>query len=324
MGEEGAAGVDLKDNGPGEAFRNFQSYLLELRRAGVLIGVSSKNNEADFWEVFTRREMVLSRDHIAAYRINWQPKSVALREIADELNLGVSSFVFVDDSQVELGEVAAALPEVGLIRMPEDPANWLSAIQDTGLLDRLPPTAEDMVRAEQYQQERQRTELKQNLSPDEYLAGLDVRVHIFPPTPADMSRLAQLVAKTNQFNLNLKRRSEAELAALSTDPHWLIRLVAAQDRFGDYGTIGLIIVDTADPATLDTFLLSCRAMSRGVEDAMVAAAFEAVDGRDVLATVADAPKNEPAKRFFAKLGSETWGTTFKLHRVAWPSHVTRV
>lgn len=329
VGEDGPAGIDLSDNGPGEAYRAFQSFLLELRRAGVLLAVCSKNDEADVWAAFDRREMRLKREHLAAWRINWQPKSINLREIADELNLGIDSLVLIDDSPAEIAEVQVSLPGVACIQMPDDPVHWLSAVQASGVLDRLPPTAEDLQRAAHYAQEQlRRSEQDRAASPREYLAQLDVQVRVFTPASTDMPRLAQLIAKTNQFNLNCRRRSEAELVQLAADDRYRVRLAQARDRFGDYGVVGAFILKVDDGrADIDTFLLSCRAMGRGVEEAMLAEVFkEAGDASalDVFAAITEAPRNEPARRFFGALGCEVADVESRLSRIEWPVHVARL
>ncbi len=326
VGEEGPAGIDLSDSGPGEAHRSFQSYLLELRRAGVLLAITSKNNEADVWEAFERREMVLKKEHFSAWKINWKPKSENIRELAGELGLAPDSFVLIDDSPVELAEVQAALPAVGLILFPSDPAGWLAAVQGSGLLDRLPPTAEDLRRAESYGQERARQEVARRASsPEEFLASLGVKVRIFAPGPSDLPRLAQMVAKTNQFNLNCRRRDAAELAALLANPGYCVRVVQAEDRFGEYGVVGAYIVEIcSDHAVLDTFLLSCRAMGRGIEEAMLADAIASLPSHcnsQLFATVEEQPRNQPARDFFRKAGCAVPGERCALSRVERPRHV---
>jgi FkbH-like protein len=326
VGEDGADGVNLRDNGPGAAHREFQAFLGELRSAGALLAVASKNDEADVWSVFARREMVLKKEDLAAWRIGWQPKSTSLREIAEELGVGTDSLVFIDDSPAELAEVQAALPEVGCIRFPEDAAFWMSAVTEAGLLDRLPPTDDDRRRAAFYREELQRKEERHRAgSIEDYLARLGVSVSFLAPTTADLARFCQLVNKTNQFNLNQRRRSEAELRHLCATDRYAARLVTASDRFGDYGVVGAFIVETnAEGGELDSFLLSCRAMGRGVEDAMVAYAFEEITrGAPLVATVLELPRNEPARRFFATLGCEQIGVPTRLTPRPWPAHVAR-
>ncbi len=329
VGEDGVDGIDLLDNGVGEAFRDFQRYLLELRRAGAILALVSKNNEADVWAAFQRGEMRLRQSDFAAWRINWAPKSTSLAEIASELNLSTEAVVFVDDSAIERGQVSSALPEVRTVEMPSDPALWYQAMASGGL-DRLPPTKADLSRADSYERESERRMLRETVSLGEFLGSLDLRVEVARIQDGDVPRAAQLIAKTNQFTLGGHRRSNAELIACLEDPRYEARTVSAADRFGDYGAIGVFIVDrapagAADPgqaAVLDTFTLSCRAMGRGIETAMVAAAFEAAD-KPLCVVVHEAPKNAPARAFFAELGATETGTTSRLPHVSWPAHITR-
>jgi FkbH-like protein len=327
VGEDGADGIDLLDNGPGEAFRAFQQWLLELRRAGMIIAVASKNNESDLWEAFERHEMVLKKEHLAGWRVNWQPKSQNLLELADELNLGVSSFVFIDDNPVEVGAVAESLPEVVALQMPEDVSGWHAALASSGALDRLPPTSEDLYRAEGYRVETERRELRSTMTADEYRKTLEIEVTLANPTTSDLARLVQLVAKTNQFTLGGPRHGDATLASMLIGSSHRVRLVSAKDRFGDYGIVGATITKLPDlPAVpggvLDTFVLSCRAMGRGVEDAMIADAVEAAGGVLEI-NVVETPKNTPGRAFFATLGAMP-GDSVTLADVSWPDYVRKM
>ncbi len=324
VGEDGAAGIDLLDNGPGESFREFQRWLLELRRAGLLIALASKNNESDVWEGFARPEMALKQEHLAAWRVNWSAKSGNISEIADELNLGTQSFVFIDDSPIEIGEVAAAAPEVRALQMPADPTQWKQLIAASGALDRLAPTDSDLGRAASYAVESTRRVMAQKMTHEEYLASLGIAVRIAEPSQTDIARLSQLVAKTNQFTLGGPRHAEASLAGFLTDPRYAVRVVHAVDRFGDYGVIGALIVAHDDGhARLDTFVLSCRAMGRGVEEAMLCSAFEAAAPQQLTCTLVATEKNKPGRTFFARHGVAEPGVATVMAPVAWPTHVER-
>jgi FkbH-like protein len=326
VGEDGALGVDLNANGPGAIYRAFQSFLLELRRTGILLTLCSKNEEADVWEVFARPEMRLKPEMLSAWRIGWQSKSASILELANELKLGIESFVLIDDNAAEIAEVQAMFPEIACIQMPADPADWLTALISTGLLDRLPPVSEDLNRAAFYQQEHRRAASGKGItSPEVYLRQLNIEVAMFSLTIADVPRLTQLVAKTNQFNLNCRRRSALDLSQLCADEHYIVRLTRASDRFGDYGIIGACIARLySEYVELDTFIVSCRAMGRGIERAMLNDLFAvaAKQGRTkLMATVEECPRNEPARTFFYSLGCETPGTSYSLEQPEWPSHI---
>jgi FkbH-like protein len=324
VGEEGAAGVDLGEQGPGMSYRSFQRYLLDLRRAGTILAVASKNNEADAIEVFDRRDMALNVGDLAAWRINWEPKSSNLLAIADELNLGTSAMVFIDDSPMERAEVEANVEGVTTLAMPEDPAGWFDVIVRSGALDRLPPTNSDLGRAESYAQETRRVQARKSTDLGEFLQSLQLQVSVFEPSAVDVARLAQLVAKTNQFTLGGYRHTEAEVSSLAGRSDVALRLVQAKDNFGDYGIIGALIVLGIGSAetTLDTFVLSCRAMGRGVEDAMMSAASKlAPEGLRV--TLVETAKNKPFRAWISRYGVEA-GLVGKVARTAWPTHVERI
>lgn len=325
VGEEGPTGIDLLDNGPGEAFRSFQAWLLELRRSGMIVALASKNNEPEVWEAFERREMVLQQSHLAAWRVNWDPKSINIEAMIEELNLGLASAVFIDDNPIELAEVGETLPEVALLQMPSDPALWVREIANSGLLDRLPPTREDLTRAESYLAESQRRIVREKLSPEQYLASLQISVLITDPSPADLPRLAQLVAKTNQFTLGGDRHDETALASMVASSTVFIRLVSVIDRFGDYGVVGatISIELPGGGRVLDTFVLSCRAMGRGVEEAMLADCLSFTGS--LVVAVSETARNLPGRTFFAKYGATPGvsATVVDVGDVAWPSHVER-
>jgi FkbH-like protein len=167
--------------------------------------------------------------------------------------------------------------------------------------------------------------MREVVDPSTFLAGLELSVRVFAPSPADLPRLAQLVAKTNQFTLDGRRQSEAELNSIATTPHSAVRLFSATDRFGEYGTVGAVIVH--NNGSVDTFVLSCRAMGRGVEEAMVAVAGElaAEFQQELSVVVGNGPKNVPAKTFFAGLGVTAWETPTTLRATnGWPTHVRRI
>jgi FkbH-like protein len=329
VGEDGPAGVDLLDNGPGEAYREFQRYILELRRTGLLITVASKNNEPEFWEAFRRPEMVLACEDLAAWRINWNPKSVSVAEIAAELNLDTSSVALIDDSPVERAEVRVVLPDTEVLEMPSDPADWFEAVAMSGSLDRLPPTAVDRNRAVFYQQENERRKIRKTVSHDQFLASLVLQIQVAAPSASDVPRAAQLMAKTNQFTLGGHRWSEMEIRSLLDDRRFEVRLISASDRFGDYGVVGMLVLDRQpigltidkDAVLLESFALSCRAMGRQIEAAMVAVAFE-LSGPQLWVALHEGPRNAPARAFFEALGAQAAATPTRLDRPDWPSHIS--
>ena len=329
VGEVGVEHIDLFDSGPGEAHREFQRYLTELQRAGLLLTVVSKNDPDIVWEAFERPEMVIRRSDLATSRVTWDEKAESIAAIADELNLGTASFVLIDDSAIECEKVTFQLPEVRALQMPEDAVGWFDEIGRRGALDRLPPNETDRMRAASYQQEAQRRVLRNATSMEDFLASLELHVDIHELQAADVPRVAQLIAKTNQFTLAGVRRSEAEVGAMVDSDRLVGFAVSAADRFGDYGTIGAMVIDRSpeDPrvasgaAVLDTFVLSCRAMGRGVETAMLSTAFDTAPS--LWTVVEDGPRNQPARTFVSRHGATEVGAPVELGRPEWPPHINR-
>ncbi|HEX6287623.1 MAG TPA: amino acid adenylation domain-containing protein, partial [Herpetosiphonaceae bacterium] len=302
-GEDGPRGIVI--DAPRRAL---QEFVLAQRDAGMLICLCSKNNEADVAEVFAQRpDMPLRREHIAAWRVNWQAKSDNLRALADELGLGIDSIILIDDSPVECAEVQANCPEVLTIQLPTDARAIPVFLRHVWAFDHLKITAEDRQRAELYQQNVQRESLRKSSTLDDFLAGLGLEVQIAPITTAQLGRVAQLTQRTNQFNLTTIRRSEAEIQHLCHDPNVSCLTVHVRDRFGDYGLVGVLIaVATAEALDLDTFLLSCRALGRGVEHQMFAHLAQVARrfGRErISVTCIPTARNQPARDFLESIGA---------------------
>ncbi len=276
VGEDGLAGIQLGSEAPGNAFVALQRELDKLWRRGVLLAICSKNNPADALPVFEQHpEMILKLSHFAAQRINWQPKATNIREIARELNIGLDSLVFLDDNPLERAHVRSELPQVLTPELPVDPAGFRRALLELiDVFDTLALTQEDRQRNQLYAEQRARQaaerQLQDNGSLDDYLANLEIVVDIEAANVVTLPRIAQLTGKTNQFNLTTRRYTEADIArkeALGCK----IFGARVKDRFGDNGLTGVLIAqpDLDDVWMIDTFLLSCRVMGRGVETALL-------------------------------------------------------
>ena len=311
VGEVGVAGIALPP-----AYLALQRFMVDRAGAGFVLCLCSKNDETDVLEVFDRRsDMVLKRDHLVSWRINWLPKSQNIRSLAQELNLGLDSFIFIDDNPVECAEVQGACPEVLTLRLPID-EDFERFLDHFWAFDRLRVTAEDQRRTEMYKQEADRARF-QNEAPTigEFLAGLDLKVAIAEPGPDQFARVAQLTQRTNQFNLTTVRRNQAEIARLA-DANLECRAVEVSDRFGDYGLVGVVIFGSrGDALEIDTLLLSCRVLGRGVEHRMLNELGEIARRRQlprVVATLIPTTKNQPARDFLmgsaAEYGREVDGT----------------
>ncbi|MEH2257503.1 HAD-IIIC family phosphatase [Nostoc sp.] len=306
LGEDGIDGIALSNDHPGRSFRLFQEMLLDLKQRGILLVVVSKNEEADVWNVFENHpEMVIQRSDIAAHRINWKAKSTNLYDLAKELNLGLDSFVFVDDSQFECLEVQTNSPEVTVVTMPKDPAQYVATLSKLWCFDASNITTEDKIRTEFIVQEQQRQELQQNVtSLETYLESLQLVVEIRSAEERDLPRVVQLTQKTNQFNLSLIRRSLAEIQEIQKSCSILV--LNLKDRFGDYGLVGVAILQQKDRCLfLDTFLISCRALGRGVEQSFLRSIFDFAAQKNltkIIAPYSSGPRNEQVKAFLLNIG----------------------
>ncbi|MGE5215795.1 MAG: HAD-IIIC family phosphatase, partial [Chloroflexota bacterium] len=302
-GEDGPYGVQIDS-----AREAVQEFFVRQHDAGVLLCLCSKNNEEDVFEVFDRRaEMKLKRNHLVSWRINWQSKSENITSLAQELNVGLDSFVFIDDDPVQCAEMRSCCPEVLTFRLPETADGAVKFLKNLWIFDHLKVTDEARARTELYRQDMQRALVrKRSLSLKEFLASLDLTVEILPLTLERVSRAAELTHRTNQFNLAPARRSESEIQNLCRAAGTDCLVVHVKDRFGEYGMVGLIILTTgADAINTDAFLLSCRALGRGVEHRMLATLGELANQRRlnwVNVRCVRTGKNQPAIDFLESVG----------------------
>ncbi len=272
IGEEGVEGIQLSETGEGARFRDFQLRIRELGRMGVILGIVSKNNEPDALEVFERHEhMVLRKGDFALMKINWSTKAQNIVELAQDLDIGMDSIVFIDDNPVEREAVRIALPEVTVPDFPGDTCEL------TPFLERvykecfftLESTEEDLKRTEAYLANAKRAaERTAAPSIDEFLSGLRTRILWRRARDEDFGRAAQLTQKTNQFNLTTRRYTEQELRTLQATPGAAVHIASVADKYGDNGKVLVSILRRVAPGTaeLDTFLMSCRVLGRFIED----------------------------------------------------------
>jgi FkbH-like protein len=296
VGEEGIDEIKIPSS-----CRTLQQFMADLASKGFLLCLCSKNDEPDVLAVFDRHpKMILKRDDLVAWRVNWQPKSENLRSLAQELNLGLDSFIFIDDNPVECAEVQAACPEVVTLRVPSDEQveEFLSHVW---AFDRLFTTSEDRQRTALYKKEADRARL-QNGAPTigDFLKGLNLRITISTPAPEQLDRVAQLTQRTNQFNFTTVRRNQGEIHRLA-DSGLECWGVEVRDRFGEYGLVGVMVMCARGEALeIDTCLLSCRVLGRGVEHKMLNELGEIARRRQlpvVAVTLFPTPKNQPARDF---------------------------
>jgi FkbH-like protein len=277
VGEVGALGIALSEDGPGRCFRDFQRALKAIRKTGVLLVALSKNNAADVNEVFEKNGMmVLKREDFVIVRANWQSKAENIVAIADSLNLGVDSFVFIDDNPVEREEVARFLPDVAVPTFPENPENlvdWFFHDVLSAYFGKYTITPEDVAKTEQYHANETRRRMAMSFNFDEYLAALGIECAISVDVENQLVRAAQMIQKTNQFNLTTRRYDVTDLARFSRSSNHAVLMLEYRDRFGDEGSVALAIVDLAE-ARIDTLLTSCRVIGRKVEDRLLDKAIE--------------------------------------------------
>jgi len=296
IGEDGIGGIEISSAFPGIAYQEFQRVLKGLRNRGVLLAVASKNNHDDVIEVFkSHDDMALKVDDIAVWRVNWGPKSQSIREIAAELNIGEDSLVFIDDSDYELAEVRASLPHVTCLQVPAEVAELPHLIAASGLFRNMQVSDEDLKRTEMILSEQARKDQGASLSREEFLASLQLVVDYFEVADEHVGRVAQLTNKTNQFNLTTIRRTEADIRALMASDDHAVRAIRVSDKFGEYGLVGVAILERHDVSwDIETLLMSCRVLGRGIETAFIARLVDdivALGGQQITARYIPTPKN---------------------------------
>jgi FkbH-like protein len=313
IGEAGIDGVSLGGNdAPGNAYYDFQRALNALRRRGILLALCSKNNPDEAWGAIDEHpHMVLRRQHFAAARINWTDKATNIRSIARELNLGLDSLVFIDDNPAERALIREQLPEVLTVELPKEPAYFTRTLLDLDVFETIALTTEDRRRSGMYAEAEARRQFEESRPYSghltEHLGSLSMKVRIDLASAFTLPRIAQLVNKTNQFNLTTRRYTQAQIRAMAADEEaWSVISVTVADRFGDLGLTGVAIVRTGSEVwTIDSFLLSCRVLGRGIEDVLlshIAQRAHDAGARTLRGTYIPTKKNEPARSFYPDHG----------------------
>lgn len=310
LGEDGPAGVKVGQGDPvGEAYLAFQNRVRALKQLGILLAACSKNNPAEVEELFrVRTDMPLQWQDFSATAIGWNAKHVGLTVIADQLNIGLDALVFMDDNPAEIAQMRDALPMVESVLLSGDPSGFVA------ILDRMPSfeksriLQEDIQKAGHYAQEASRAAMQATIAdPQDYLASLGIIVRLWVATLADLPRLHQMFTKTNQFNVTTPRYSLGELEAMIASRSKRVIVAATQDRFGDMGTIAAYVLTILDDALeIDSFLMSCRAMGRGIETALMNDIKTFALGREswkaIGATFIATARNQPAAPLFSEQG----------------------
>ena len=313
VGEVGPEGIQLGPAAPGIEFVDFQEALLNLTKRGIVLAVCSKNNPDDVTPVLREhKHMVLREEHFAAVRINWRNKAENLAEIAAELNLGLDSFVFLDDNPVERELIRQMLPQVLTVELPRDASQYRSTLESLTDFELLAVTKEDEQRASQYQANRQRQALERSSgSLDDYLHSLEIRAEIARAEGHHVPRLVQMLNKTNQFNTTTRRYQTPEIERFVASPDHRVYVLEVVDRFGEHGLVGSAIVgQERDAWRIDNVLLSCRVMGLSVETVLLKRIYDAARLHDVARLVGEfipTAKNSPTADFYSRHGFQLAG-----------------
>jgi FkbH-like protein len=310
IGDDGLEGLVIgQGDATGEAYVDVQRTALALRDRGVVLAVSSKNDDDVARSAFLKHpEMLLREDHIAVFQANWNDKATNISAIAAELALGIDAMVFLDDNPAERALIRRMLPEVAVPELPDDPALYPRTLAAAGYFESIAFSDEDRTRAEMYADNARRVALQNQVGDIEsYLVSLNMEIGFRPFDATGRSRISQLINKSNQFNLTTRRYTELDVAAVEVDPACFTLQVRLVDRFGDNGMI-CVIICRPQPASeweIDTWLMSCRVLGRRVEQMVLREIlFHARERgiRRLIGVYLPSEKNRMVQDHYAKLG----------------------
>jgi len=308
VGEDGFDGIELGHTPKGKAFVEFQKELLSLWNQGIILAINSKNNFDDAMKVIREHpNMVLQEKHFASLQINWNDKAQNIKEITNEINIGLDSIVFFDDDKLNQERIKQEFPQILTVDMSEDPSNYVPILKEINDFNVLQRTIEDTQRGEMYAQQRERKNFEKTVSNlDDFLKKLDIKVKMKKSNNFLIPRISQLTLKTNQFNLTTKRYQEEDIKKFSENENFKIGCAQVLDKFGDNGITGVYIVEkNKDFWLIDTFLLSCRIMGRGIENAILTEIIKDAKAngiREIRANFFPTEKNKPAENFLSDFG----------------------
>jgi len=273
IGDDGIENIQVGDLGIGKAFTNLQIWLKNLKERGIILAVSSKNTESIAKEVFEKHPgMILKKEDISVFAINWETKVDNILFIQSILNIGFDSMVFLDDNPFERAMVKQHIPDITVPDLPEDPAEYLPYLQSLNLFETASFSEEDSSRTLQYQEEASRKALQKQFTTEaEFLESLGMEATIKPVDNFTRPRVAQLTQRSNQFNLRTQRYTDGDIAKIMTDPNKYTLTVSLADSFGDYGLISAVILEkkSSERLFIDTWIMSCRVLKRGVENMLL-------------------------------------------------------
>lgn len=314
VGDDGLEGIRLGHLGEGEAYLELQRFLLDLKRRGVVLAVCSRNEESAAREVFRKHpEMLLKEDDVSVFVANWTSKAENLRAIQRALNVGFDSMVFLDDDAFERNLVRRELPEVIVPELPEEPAEVVKALCELGLFETHSYSAEDKERARMYAAQAKRESLQAAFkTPEDYLRSLRMKIALARFDAFHLPRIAQLLSRSNQFNLTTKRYAEADCERFMKDEAGSFPFyVTLCDDLGDSGLIAVaILLFKGDVVEIDSWLMSCRVLMRGVEEFMMNQVFALARARGakrVVGRYVPTAKNDMVREFYGRFGFERAG-----------------
>lgn len=311
IGDDGLENIQIGNLGIGKAFTEFQYWLKKMKERGIILAVCSKNTESVAKEPFEKHpDMILKLEDIAVFVANWENKADNIRFIQSVLNIGFDSMVFLDDNPFERNLVRENIPDITVPELPEDPADYLEFLYSQNLFETISYTNADADRTRQYQVEAERAELKKTFTDEaEFLQAMQMEAEILSFSDYTIPRIAQLIQRSNQFNLRTIRYSENDIHRLKNDPDYFLLAFTLKDKYGDHGLISVVILKKENTNTLfiDTWVMSCRVLKRGMEDFILntmanlarANSFSLLKGEYI-----PTPKNGLVKNLFQELGFE--------------------
>ncbi len=314
VGEDGFNKIKLGQDAKGKAFVEFQKTLLALYQRGIILAINSKNNPEDALQVIKEHpNMILKEEHFAVMKINWHDKVSNMKEISNELNIGLDSMVFFDDDPINREIMKQAIPEVQTVDLPKNPSTYVSILQNMNDFHVLKITDEDKKRGKMYFQQRKRKEFKSEATNlGEYLKNMNISINVKKGDRFTIPRISQLTLKTNQFNLTTNRYQEEDLMKICENQKMIVGCVQVEDKFGDNGITGVFIIEknSSKEWKIDSFLLSCRVMGRDVEKAMLSHIIEIAKNENVekiIGKFIPTKKNKPCENFLTDCGFEKEG-----------------
>lgn len=331
IGDDGIENIEIGELGIGKAFTEFQKWIKQLKERGIILAVSSKNDEKIAKEPFEKHpDMVLKLEDFAVFAANWENKADNIRYIQSVLNIGYDSMVFFDDNPFERELVKKFIPEITVPDLPEDPADYLPFLYSQNIFETISFTNEDVARTKLYREEADRTILKRSfVNEAEFLKSLEMTALVKQVDKFSLPRAAQLSQRSNQFNLRTVRYTEEQMRAISAANDKFALTISLKDKFGDYGMVGLTILEKMNNSDLfiNTWIMSCRVLKRGVEDFMMEQLVNIARENGYTSLIGEyipTPKNNMVKDHYKNLGFAAQESLFKLSIYDYVPKVTHI